>query len=126
MTAQVLVVEDTPANMKLITLLLRKAGHEVLQARNADEAIDLARAHRPDLVLMDIQLPGMDGLAATRILKEDEATRQICVVALTALAMKGDQQRMIAAGCDGYIAKPIQYRNFLDEVGRLLAGAALP
>jgi len=124
MTARILVVEDTPANMKLITMLLRKAGHDVLQVGNAEEAIALARAHRPALILMDIQLPGMDGLAATRILKEDESTRGIRVVALTALAMRGDEQRMIAAGCDGYIAKPIQYRSFLDEVGRLLAGTA--
>ena len=123
-TAQILLVEDTPANMKLITMLLRKAGHEVLQARNAEEAIVLARAHQPNLILMDIQLPGMDGLAATRILKEDESTRGIRVVALTALAMRGDEQRMIAAGCDGYIAKPIQYKSFLDEVGRLLSEGA--
>ena len=122
MNAQVLVVEDTAANMKLICMLLRKAGHNVLQAADAGEAIALARAHLPDLILMDIQLPGMDGLAATRILKDDESTRSIRIVALTALAMKGDEQRMIAAGCDGYIAKPIQYRSFLEEVGRLLAG----
>ncbi|MHB1123967.1 MAG: response regulator [Ramlibacter sp.] len=126
MTAQILVVEDTPANMKLITMLLRKAGHQVLQASNAEEAIALTRAQRPDLVLMDIQLPGMDGLAATRILKQDESTRGIPVVALTALAMRGDRQRMIAAGCDGYIAKPIQYRSFLDEVNRLLRERTAP
>ncbi|MES2939233.1 MAG: response regulator [Pseudomonadota bacterium] len=123
MTACVLVVEDTAASMRLISLLLRKAGHDVLQAGNAGDAIALARTHRPDLILMDIQLPGMDGLAATRILKEDELTRSIPVAALTALAMKGDEQRMIAAGCDSYIAKPIQTQGFLREVGRLLAGA---
>lgn len=126
MTAQVLVVEDTPANMKLVTMLLRRAGHEVLQAGNAEEAISLARAHRPGLVLMDIQLSGMDGLEATRILKNDESTRGIRVVALTALAMKGDEQRMIAAGCDGYIAKPIQYKSFLEEVRKQLAQGASP
>jgi two-component system, cell cycle response regulator DivK len=126
MNAQVLVVEDTAANMKLISMLLRKAGHGVLQASSADEAIALARAHLPDLILMDIQLPGMDGLTATRILKEDKSTRRIRVVALTALAMKGDEQRMIAGGCDGYIAKPIQYKSFLHEVGRLLAGSPPP
>ena len=123
MSARILVVEDTAVNMKLISMLLHKAGHEVLQAKCADEAITLARAHLPDLILMDIQLPGMDGLAATRILKDDESTRHIRVVALTALAMKGDEQRMIASGCDGYIAKPIQYKNFLDTVGRLLAAS---
>jgi two-component system cell cycle response regulator DivK len=120
------VVEDTPANMKLITLLLHKAGHEVLQAGSADEAIALVRAEQPDLVLMDIQLPGMDGLAATRLLKQDDATRHIPVVALTALAMKGDEERIRAAGCDGYIAKPIQYQSFLNEVARLLAQGVRP
>lgn len=126
MTSQVLVVEDTPANMKLVTMLLRQAGHQVLQASNAEEAIEMTRAHRPGLVLMDIQLPGMDGLAAIRILKEDASTRGIPVLALTALAMRGDGQRMIAAGCDGYITKPIQYRSFLDEVDRLLREGAAP
>jgi two-component system, cell cycle response regulator DivK len=123
MSALVLVVEDTPANMKLASLLLQKAGHRVLQARSAAEAIALAQEHRPDLVLMDIQLPGMDGLAATRALKQDDATRRIPVLALTAFAMKGDRERMIAAGCDGYIAKPIQYRSFLEEVHRALPAA---
>lgn len=126
MTSQVVVVEDTPANMKLVTMLLRQAGHQVLQASNAEEAIEMTRAHRPGLVLMDIQLPGMDGLAAIRILKEDASTRGIPVLALTALAMRGDRQRMIAAGCDGYITKPIQYRSFLDEVDRLLRKGAAP
>lgn len=124
MTAQILVVEDTAANMRLISMLLRKAGHEVLQAANADEAIALARAQNPDLILMDIQLPGMDGLAATRILKEDESTRRIPVVALTELAMRGDEQRVLMAGCDGYIAKPIQYKQFLEKVSGLLAGSS--
>lgn len=122
MSAQILVVEDTMANLKLITLLLRNAGHEVLQAHDAEEGMVLARAHRPDLVLMDIQLPGMDGLAATRLLKQDEATRAIPVVALTALAMPGDEARIRAAGCDGYIAKPIRYQQVLQEVERMLAG----
>ena len=122
----VLVVEDTPANMKLIGLLLRKAGHEVLQARSADEAIAIAREQHPQLILMDIQLPGMDGLAATRILKQDQGTRHIPVVALTAFAMKGDEQRILGAGCDAYIAKPIEYRSFIERVERLLPGAPAP
>ena len=124
MTAQILVVEDNPSNMKLVTILLRKAAYEVLQARRADEAVALARAHRPDLILMDVQLPGMDGLEATRILKQDEATRHIPVIALTALAMTGDSQRIIAAGCDGYVAKPIEYKAFLGEVERILGRSA--
>lgn len=123
MSAQVLVVEDNALNMKLVSMLLRKAGYKVLQAHSANEAIALAHAHYPDLILMDVQLPGMDGLTATRILKNDESTRGIRVAALTALAMKGDEQRVIAAGCDGYIVKPIQYKSFLEEVDRLLAGS---
>jgi two-component system, cell cycle response regulator DivK len=123
MTARVLVVEDTPANLKLASTLLRKAGYGVLQAHDGEQAIAMVRGERPDLVLMDIQLPGMDGLAATRILKADPATARIPVVALTAMAMNGDEQRLLAAGCDGYIAKPIQVREFLDEVQRRLAAA---
>lgn len=120
MTATVLVIEDTPANMKLATMLLEHAGHRVLQASDAAEGIALACEQLPDLILMDIQLPGMDGLEATRLLKADAATRRIKVVALTAFAMKGDEQRMLAAGCDAYIAKPIQYKEFLADVARLL------
>lgn len=123
MTAQVLVVEDTPANMKLVNMLLQQAGYRVLEANNANDAIALAREHLPDLILMDIQLPGMDGLTATRLLKEAATTRHIKIVALTAFSMKGDEERMIAAGCDGYIGKPIQYKNFLAEVERILASA---
>lgn len=121
MRTTVLVIEDTPANMKLVSMLLERAGYRVLQAQDAVAGIALAQEQRPDLILMDIQLPGMDGLEATRLLKADAATRQIKVVALTAFAMKGDEQRMLLAGCDGYIAKPIQYKEFLAEVARLLA-----
>ena len=121
MTAQVLVVEDTAANMKLASMLLRSAGHGVLQARSAEEGLALARAHRPRLILMDMHLPGMDGLAATRMLKDDRRTRAIPVVAVTAFAMWGDEQRMREAGCDGYIAKPIRYKDFLEEVARFVA-----
>lgn len=120
MTEQVLVVEDTPANMKLVSMLLGKSGYRVLQANNADDGIRLAREHLPDLILMDIQLRGMDGLEATRLLKNDKTTRSIKIVALTAFAMKGDEEKIIAAGCDGYIAKPIRYQRFLDEVARML------
>lgn len=120
MSATVLVVEDNPANMKLAAFLLGKAGYRVLQAAAAAEGLELARQHRPDLVLMDIQLPGMDGLAATRLLKEDAATRDIKVVALTAFAMAGDEGKIRAAGCDGYIAKPIRYQEFLAKVAAVL------
>ena len=114
--ATVLVVEDTPANMTLAVFLLQSAGHTVLTATDAEAGLTLARAGRPDLILMDIQLPGMDGLEATHLLKEDAGTRAIPVIALTALAMKGDEERIRAAGCDGYIAKPMAYRDFLAVV----------
>lgn len=118
--SRILVVEDNPTNMKLAVMLLETAGHAVIQAENAADAIAQARAAPPDLILMDIQLPDMDGLSATRLLKQDETTAGIRIVALTAWAMKGDEERIRAAGCDGYIAKPIQYREFLAEVRRML------
>ena len=111
--AKVLVIEDNPANMTLATFLLQSAGHEVMSATDAEAGLTIARELQPDLILMDIQLPGMDGLEATALLKADDATRTIPVIALTALAMKGDEERIRAAGCDGYIAKPLAYREFL-------------
>jgi two-component system cell cycle response regulator DivK len=114
--ATVLIVEDNPANMKLATFLLESAGHTVLSAKDAEAGLTLARAQHPNLILMDIQLPGMDGLAATALLKEDDTTRDIPVIALTALAMKGDEERIRAAGCDGYIAKPLSYKDFMATV----------
>jgi two-component system cell cycle response regulator DivK len=121
--AKILVVEDNLTNMTLVAFLLESAGHTVLKATDAEVAIRLARAEQPALVLMDIQLPGMDGLEATKALKRDDATRAIPVVALTALAMKGDEERIRAAGCDGYIAKPIRYQDFLTMVAALLVPA---
>jgi two-component system cell cycle response regulator DivK len=114
--ATVLVVEDNAANMTLAVFLLESAGHKVLSARDAESGMKLARSEQPNLILMDIQLPGMDGLEATARLKRDEATRRIPVIALTALAMKGDEERIRAAGCDGYIAKPLRYKEFLAVV----------
>ena len=108
---KVLIVEDNPANMTLATFLVQTAGHTVISATDAEAGLTLARAEQPDLILMDIQLPGMDGLEAARQLKRDDATRAIPVIALTALAMKGDEERIRAAGCDGYIAKPLAYRD---------------
>jgi two-component system, cell cycle response regulator DivK len=121
--ATVLVVEDNPANMTLATFLLKSAGYAVLSASDAEAGLALARAEQPDLVLMDIQLPGMDGLQACAILKKDTVTRDIPVIALTALAMKGDEERIRAAGCDGYIAKPLAYREFLATVAARLPKA---
>ena len=119
--ARILVVEDNPTNMKLSTFLLESADYTVIAAINAEIGLTLAREGRPDLILMDIQLPGMDGLQATALLKADAATRDIPVIALTALAMKGDEERIMAAGCDGYIAKPLDYKDFLAIVASTLA-----
>jgi len=121
MTGQtVLVVEDTPANIKLVTMLLEKDGYQVLQAENGTDGIRLAQLHLPDIILMDIQLPDMDGLTAIRLLREGEETRHLKIVALTAFAMEGDEDKMLENGCDGYIAKPIRYQSFLQEVKRVL------
>ncbi|KAB2897842.1 MAG: response regulator [Burkholderiaceae bacterium] len=121
MAPTVLVIEDNPANMKLSAMLLERAGYTTLRAWNAQDGLALAREHVPHLVLMDIQLPGMDGLEATRILKADPLTRDIQVVALTAFAMKGEQERIREAGCDGYITKPIDYKRFLAEIAQWLS-----
>ena len=117
----VLIVEDNPANMKLAGFLLEGAGYQVLRATDALTGIDMAKAYMPDLILMDIQLPGMDGLAATRLLRADSSTRQIRIIALTAYAMKGDRERILDMGFEGYIAKPIRYQEFLREVEAALA-----
>lgn len=114
--AKVLIVEDNPANMKLAKFLVESAGHTVLSATDAEAGLALARGERPDLIFMDNQLPGMDGLEAIRLLKQDDSTRAIPVIALTALAMKSDEERIRAAGCDGYIAKPIHYQEVLATI----------
>lgn len=106
----ILIVDDTPVNLKLTRMLLLNEGYNVLTAASAEEALELLRGFHPQLVLADIQLPGMDGLELTRRLKRDPGTRDITVVALTAFAMKGDEQKAIDAGCDGYITKPIDTR----------------
>ena len=121
--AKILVVEDNPANMKLAIFLLDAAGHVVLSATDAETGLALARSERPDLILMDIQLPGIDGLEAIARLKADPLTRPTPVIALTALAMKGDEERIRAAGCEGYVAKPIRYREFMSTVDAHLGRA---
>jgi two-component system, cell cycle response regulator DivK len=121
--ATILIVEDNPANLALAIVLLQSAGHTVLTAADAEAGLTLARDEQPHLILMDIQLPGMDGLEATATLKRDDATRAIPVIALTALAMKGDEERIRAAGCDGYIAKPLAYRDFLAIIAAHLVTA---
>ncbi len=119
--ATILIVEDNAMNMQLSSFLLESANYNVLMATTAEIGVAIARDQSPDLILMDIQLPGMDGLQATALLKADETTRDIPVLALTALAMKGDEERIRAAGCDGYIAKPLDYKTFLAEVETRLA-----
>jgi two-component system, cell cycle response regulator DivK len=118
--AKVLIIEDNATNMTLAIFLLQSVGHSVLSASDAEAGLALARTEQPNLILMDIQLPGMDGLEATAHLKRDAATCAIPVIALTALAMKGDEARIRAAGCDGYIAKPMRYADFLKTVAEQL------
>jgi CheY-like chemotaxis protein len=108
--SRVLVVDDNLTNLKLIEYLLRSKGYDVYTAVDAESAQQEVRARKPDLVLMDLQLPGMDGLELTRRLKQDPATRHIVILAVTAYAMKGDEERARSAGCDGYIPKPIDTR----------------
>jgi two-component system cell cycle response regulator DivK len=119
--ARVLVIEDNPANMKLACFLLRNAGHTVLSAVDAETGLTVARVEHPDLILMDLQLPGMDGLAATALLKQDRATAAIPVIALTALAMKADREKSQLAGCDAYITKPLRYKELYAAIDTLLA-----
>ena len=118
--ARVLVIEDNAANMKLASLLLHNAGHAVLCAVDAETGLTLARAEQPDLILMDLQLPGMDGLAATALLKQDSATAAIPIIALTAMAMKADREKSQLAGCDAYIAKPLRYKELYTAIDTLL------
>ncbi|HEX9507559.1 MAG TPA: response regulator [Myxococcales bacterium] len=108
----VLIVDDNPQNLKLARLLLISEGYQVQTAGDAEEALQVLDSFSPRLILMDIQLPGMDGLELTRRLKADPSRREIVVLALTAYAMRGDQERALAAGCDGYIAKPIDVEAF--------------
>jgi two-component system cell cycle response regulator DivK len=121
--ARILIIEDNPANMKLASLLLENASHEVLGAADAESGLALARSQKPDLILMDVQLPGMDGLAATALLKKDPATAAIPIIALTAMAMKEDKARTMAAGCDAYIAKPLRYQELYAAIDALLLRA---
>jgi CheY-like chemotaxis protein len=120
---KILVVEDNSLNMELTADVLGAAGYTVLQAENAERGIALARAESPSLILMDVSLPGMDGLSATEILKGEVETRTIPVVALTAHAMKGDEEKALAAGCEGYITKPIDTSTLPVEVAGFIRTA---
>jgi CheY-like chemotaxis protein len=112
----ILVVEDNKLNMKLVKGLIKIGKYRMLEANDAESGIEQIREKRPDLVLMDIQLPGMDGLSATKIIKEDPELKDLPIVALTSYAMQGDEEKALAAGCTGYITKPIDTRNFLETV----------
>jgi two-component system, cell cycle response regulator DivK len=122
---RILIIEDNPANMKLACLLMDNVGYAVVCAVDAETGLTLARAEQPDLILMDIQLPGMDGFAATAILKRDPATAAIPVIALTSMAMKKDEEKSQAAGCDAYIAKPLRYQELYAAIDTLLAQGKL-
>ena len=120
MSATVLVVEDNALNLKLVRDVLGHAGYRVLEAGDAERGIELARAEAPDLILMDVQLPGIDGVEALRRLREDDATSSIPVAALTALAMKEDRERFLAAGFDGYLEKPVSVPALPGQVAELI------
>jgi len=118
---RVLIVEDNDLNMKLFHDLLEAHGYDILQTKDGMEALRLARQHRPDLILMDIQLPEVSGLEVTKWIKEDDELRAIPIVAVTAFAMKGDEEKIREGGCEAYIAKPISVVNFLRTVERFLS-----
>ncbi len=118
---RILIVDDNPTNLKLVRVLLAGEGYEVRTAVDADDALAQLADFQPRLILMDLQLPGMDGLTLTRRLKQDPATRGIAILALTSYAMKGDEEKALAAGCDGYITKPIDPDDFSAIVNRHLS-----
>ena len=123
MAKVILIVEDEPTNRKLVGDLLKRIGYITIEATDGKQGVELARAKKPDLILMDIQMPVMDGLEATRILKADATTKNIPVLALTSYAMEGDKERILEAGCDGYLTKPIDIQEFVKEVTNLIGRA---
>ncbi len=123
MPKTVLVVEDNELNMKLFHDLLEASGYNIVQTRNGLEAIDLAREHHPDLILMDIQLPEVSGLEVTKWIKEDDDLRAIPVIAVTAFAMKGDEERIRQGGCEAYLSKPISVNSFIETVKTYIGDA---
>ena len=126
MAEKILVVEDNPQNRMLMVDILDAHGYEVLQAQTGEEGIKSAKLHRPDLILLDVQLPVMDGLEAARILKADPETKSIRIIMVTSFAMQGDRERIMAAGADDYVAKPIDTRQLPKLVERLLGDRAAP
>ncbi len=116
----VLVIEDDELNLKLVQEMLRLGNYRTIEAMDAETGIQMSRRHKPDLILMDIHLPKMDGLSATRIIKSDENLKQIPIVALTALAMTDDREKALEAGCDDYVTKPFHFQNLLTTIDQLL------
>jgi CheY-like chemotaxis protein len=116
MSAKVLVVEDNEMNMQLVEYLLEEGGFQILKATSGEDALQIANSDVPDLILMDIHLPGMDGLSVVREMKISDRTRRIPILALTAHAMRGDKDRFLEAGCDGYISKPIDVKTFVSSI----------
>ncbi|MGC2413085.1 MAG: response regulator [Stellaceae bacterium] len=125
-TKRILIVEDNELNMKLLRDVLEAYGYETISTGQGAAALTLAREHRPDLILLDLQLPDISGFEALSRLKDDEETRNIPVVAVTAFAMVGDERKALASGCDGYVSKPILLRDFLDLVERFIGKAGGP
>ena len=120
MSKTIMIVEDNELNMKLFNDLLQASGYDTLQARDGRDVIKMARKHRPALILMDIQLPGLSGLEVTKLIRSDDDLRETPVIAVTAFAMKGDEQTIRAGGCDAYISKPVSAAAFVDTVTRFL------
>lgn len=120
---RILIVEDNELNMKLLNDVLEAHGYEIIPSRHGEAAHPLAREYRPHLILMDVQLPDISGLEAARRLKQDEATRNIPIIAVTAFAMAGDERKTLESGCDAYIAKPIMLREFLEIVEKFIGSA---
>jgi CheY-like chemotaxis protein len=121
--APILIVDDHPGNMKLLLFLLADQGYDVRTAVDAEQALEILAEFRPRLILMDLQLPGVDGLELTRRLKADPIHRNVIIIAITASAMKGDEEKAVAAGCDGYITKPIDTRTLPVVIASYLAAA---
>lgn len=126
MSHRILVIEDNPINMELVTDLLEAAGFHVYPAASGEQGLRAAEAFVPDLILMDLSLPGLDGLATTRALRKNPATSHLPIIALTAHAMKGDQETALGAGCNGYLTKPIDTRTFVSSISAFLSDANEP
>ena len=116
----ILIIEDNELNMKLVRTLLQLEKYQIIEAENAEKGIQLARVHQPGLILMDIQLPGMDGLRATELISNDETLKYIPILALTSFAMEGDKEKALRAGCVGYITKPIDTRSFVKTIAEYM------